>query len=759
MRFDSMVDAIGHTPLVRLRAPGDVQLYAKLELQNPYGMKDRVAREVVLAARESGELAPGAPILESSSGTLALGLALVGAVLGHPVHIVTDPRIDPITLAKLRALGCVVHVVPAMARHGWQSARLERLAELRRELPGAYWPQQYGNPLNPRAYRALAREITADLGQVDVLVGSVGSGGSLCGAARALREHQPALRVVAVDCVGSVLFGQPDLPRRRQSGLGNSLHPENLDHAVIDEIHWLNDREAFAATRDLAREQAIFAGNSAGSVYQVMKGLTARLARGARVVGILPDRGDRYAEGFYDDTYWTEQRLDDLPLAREPVPVPYGSQVTSWSYAPVPRRELIFVESNTTGTGMLALRQAARLGLRPVLLTNRPGRYLGLSDTPAEVVECDTNDIDALRASLSRRARRRPLAGITTTSEFYLVTAATLANCLRLAGSGADAVAACRDKARTRVLLHRAGLAQPRYAVVRAPDQVAAAVARAGLPCVVKPTDDSASTGVRLCRTEAEARAQVAALLAVSVNVRGQATSGAVLVEQYLAGPEVSVETFASDGRVEIVGVTAKEVGPEPHFVEVGHVFPAAQGPASEAVRETARRALVAVGLGHGAAHVEIRLTDAGPVVVEINARLAGGMIPELIRLASGLDLVERQLRAAAGLPVEPLAPPTRYAGIRFLTTATSGVLRAVDGVEEAAALPGVRDVTVTARPGATVGPAVDAYGRLGWVIADGDSPEAVRASLDEALARVALEVTPASDGTAATDEKVMVRA
>nr|WP_230416214.1 pyridoxal-phosphate dependent enzyme [Micromonospora tarapacensis] len=718
-----MVDAIGHTPLVRLRAPGDVQLYAKLELQNPYGMKDRVAREVVLAARATGELTPGAPIVESSSGTLALGLALVGAVLGHPVHIVTDPRIDPITLAKLRSLGCVVHVVSAMARHGWQSARLERLAELRRELPGSYWPQQYGNPLNPRAYRALAREITADLGAVDVLVGSVGSGGSLCGTARALREQQPASRVVAVDCVGSVLFGHPDQPRRRQSGLGNSLHPENLDHTVLDEIHWLNDREAFAATRDLAREQGIFAGNSAGSVYQVMKGLIGRLAPGIRMVGILPDRGDRYAEGFYDDTYWAEQQLDDLPLAREPVRVSYGTEITSWSYAPVPRQELIFVESNTTGTGMLALRQAARLGLRPVLLTHRPGRYLGLPDTPAEVIECDTNDIDVLRTLLSRRARQRRLAGVTTTSEFYLVTAATLTNCLRLPGNGADAVAACRDKARTRILLHRAGLAQPRHTVVRAPHQVPAAVARSGLPCVVKPTDDSASAGVRLCRTEAEARAQVAALLAVTVNVRGQATSGSVLVEQYLAGPEVSVEAFASDGRVEIVGVTEKQIGPEPYFVEVGHVFPAAERPGSEAVRETARRALAAVGLDHGAAHVEIRLTDAGPVVVEINARLAGGMIPELIRLASGLDLVQRQLLAAAGLPLEPSALATGYAGIRFLVAETCGVVRAVAGVEEAAALPGVHDVTVTARVGATVGPAADAYGRLGWVIATGDTP------------------------------------
>jgi cysteine synthase len=211
MLYDGVVEAIGHTPLVRLKldtAVG-VEAYAKLELQNLFAMKDRVARQVVLAARRSGELAPGAPIAESSSGTMALGLALVGTALGHPVHIVTDPRIDPLTLTKLEMLGCAVHVVQSMSGAGWQSARLERLARLLTELPGAYWPRQYANPHNPAAYRGLAEELLTDLGRVDVLVGSVGSGGSLCGTARALRESLPRLRVVAVDTVGSVLFGQP----------------------------------------------------------------------------------------------------------------------------------------------------------------------------------------------------------------------------------------------------------------------------------------------------------------------------------------------------------------------------------------------------------------------------------------------------------------------------------------------------------------------------------------------------------------------
>jgi cysteine synthase A len=335
MRYASVIDAIGHTPLVRLRLPEDVrtEVHAKLELQNLYGMKDRVARRIILHARESGELAPGAAIVESSSGTMACGVALVGAALGHPVYIVTDPRIDPITLAKLRALGADVRVVEKMTGAGWQSARLEALEELRRTLPGSFWPQQYSNPMNPAAYAALADELLDDLGHIDVLVGSVGSGGSLCGTARALRRTLPDLRVVGIDAVGSALFDQPDRPTRLQSGLGNSLVPANLDPDQIDEVHWLTDREAFEATHRLAAEQALFAGNTSGSVYAVLGHVAANAAPGSRIVGIFPDRGDRYHDTVYSDAYWSRHGLPDQPVRTRPRRIRYGVEATEWSYA------------------------------------------------------------------------------------------------------------------------------------------------------------------------------------------------------------------------------------------------------------------------------------------------------------------------------------------------------------------------------------------------------------------------------------------
>ncbi|MGW8354473.1 pyridoxal-phosphate dependent enzyme [Streptomyces wedmorensis] len=753
MIYNDLVDAIGHTPLVRLRAaPADVTVAAKLELQNLFAMKDRVARQVILEARANGVLAPGGPIIESSSGTMALGLAVAGHALGHPVHIVTDPRIDAITLAKLKALGCSVHVVDAMTANGWQSARLERLAALREEYPGAFWPRQYSNPQNPLAYAALAKELVADLGGVDILVGAVGSGGSLCGTARALRRELKAagrtepLRVIGVDAVGSVLFGQPDQPGRKQSGIGNSLLPGNLDHAEIDEVHWLNDHEAFVATRDLAREEGIFAGNSSGSVYRVLKHLAATVPPGTRVVGIFPDRGDRYVDSIYDDGYWERARLAELPLRTEPTEVPYGTEVDGWARAEVPstpRGRLVFVESNTTGTGMLALSRARDLGLAPVLLTNRPGRYPGIGEADCEVIRCDTNDADAPAAALRARFDADEVAGVTTTSEFYLEAAASLAATLGVPGNPPAAVAACRRKSETRRLLTDAGLPQPVSVAVTSEAEVAGAVAATGLPCVVKPAADSASTGVLLCGSVEQARDHAAKLLAITHNVREQAVPTEVLVEELVGGTEYSVETIFADGELHVVGVTRKSVSPPPSFVELRHAFPAPlDETASGEIERVVRAAVEAVGLRHGACHTELRLTPAGPTVIEINARLAGGMIPELIRLAGGPDLLTQQLRAAAGLPVELPRGELTPTGVAFLTSSEEGRLASLDGHEAARSLPGVAEVHIARRPGDPVRPATDAYDRMGYVIASADSVEELDRSLDAALDRITVRLT-----------------
>ncbi|GIH25277.1 hypothetical protein Aph01nite_35870 [Acrocarpospora phusangensis] len=743
MRHDDVVDAIGHTPLVRLRLPaGQAELYAKLELQNLYAMKDRVARQMLRSARAAGLLRPGAPIIESSSGSMALGLALVGRALGHPVHIVTDPRIDPLTMAKLKALGCAVYVVDKMGAHGWQGARLDLLAELLATMPDAFWLRQYTNPDNPSAYAGLAEELLADLGRVDVLVGSVGTGGSLCGAARTLRLTQPQpVRVVAVDSVGSVLFDQPDRPGRLQSGLGNSLRSANVDRAVIDEIHWLNDREAFEATMELATEQQLFAGNTSGSVYRVARYLAGQAPAGTRIVAVLPDRGDRYVHTIFDEAYLRERGVTAQPRATAPSLVPYGEPVRGWSFARLSAGDggarMVFVESNTTGTGMRALVRAREQGLVPVLVTEDPSRYRGLAETGAQVVRADTADAAALATAVGAQT---PLAGITTTSDFYTIAATRLASAAGFPANPPQAVARCRDKSRTRRALTRAGLAQPLFAVVERIGDVAGALESVGLPCVVKPAEGSASEGVRLCETPAEASDHAALLLRRTHNVRGQPIRPRVLIEQLLAGAEFSVETMGLGDDVVCLGITAKRLGPPPWFVETGHHFPAPLPAATRAILvDLTTRTLKALGLTLGPAHTEVRLTADGPVVVEVNPRLAGGLIPELVRRATGVDLLAQQIAQACGRVPDLVPTLNRHAGIRFILAPRTGRLRDASGIDVARRVPGVVNVHFSGEPGAPVAPARDGYGRLGHIMAEGDDETAVTDALDAATAAVSL--------------------
>jgi cysteine synthase A len=398
---------------------------------------------------------------------------------------------------------------------------------------------------------------------------------------------------------------------------------------------------------------------------------------------------------------------------------------------------MLFVESNTTGTGMLALRTARRLGYRPAFLTAEPQRYPDLGRADAEVVRCDTGSLAAIRSAAGSLAGGA-IAGVTTTSEFYLTAVACLAAELGLPGNPPRAVRTCRDKSRVRRALDAAGIAQPRWARVSSPDEAWRAVARTGLPCVVKPVDDSGSNNVLVCHDLEQVRAQIAVVLAVRRNLRGQPMAAAALVEDYVPGPEFSVEMFSHDGDAWCVGITRKTLGPPPFRVETGHLYPADLVPEQEkALVEHARALLQALGVRLGPTHAEIKLGPDGPALIELNCRLAGGMIPELVRLAGGVDLLEQQLRCAAGeaprLGASPGSAPAGFAGIRFLLAGRPGVLREVTGLEQASLVAGITQVTVTVRPRGVVRPARSAYDRLGYIIGTGASPSAVETALDAA--------------------------
>ncbi|MFC6081958.1 PLP-dependent cysteine synthase family protein [Sphaerisporangium aureirubrum] len=309
---------VGNTPVLWIPeiAAGRGGFWAKLEGSNPGGIKDRAALHIVEQARARGELRPGAPIVESTSGTFGLGLALAGIVYGHPVTLVTDPGMEPLMLRLLRAHGARVEVVTRPhPEGGWQQARRLRARELM--TPDAYCPDQYGNPDNVTAYRGLAVELAGQLGRVDVLVCGVGTGGHSAGISRTLRRFYPDLRLVGVDTIGSTIFGQPARPRLMR-GLGSSIHPRNVDHGAFQEVHWVAPHEAVWACHRLALLHYATGGWSVGAVALVASWLARTLPGHVRIAAVFPDGPHRYFDTVYNDDYCRAHELLARPPAAEP---------------------------------------------------------------------------------------------------------------------------------------------------------------------------------------------------------------------------------------------------------------------------------------------------------------------------------------------------------------------------------------------------------------------------------------------------------
>ncbi|WP_209923254.1 PLP-dependent cysteine synthase family protein [Mycolicibacterium lutetiense] len=327
---------VGNTPVLwvsePLAGPGD-GFWAKLEGHNPNGMKDRPALHMVKQARLRGDLKPGARIVESSSGTLGLGLAFAGIVYRHPVTVVTDPGLEPIIARMLTAYGAIVDVVGE--QHpvgGWQQARKDRVAELLSAEPDAWCPDQYENPDNVDAYHGLAQELIDQLGTVDILVCSVGTGGHSAGVSRTLRQHNPQLRLIGVDTIGSTIFGQP-AGTRLMRGLGSSIYPGNVNYSAFNEIHWVAPNEAVWACRALAATHHASGGWSVGAVA-LAAGWAARHAEsGTCVAAVFPDGPLRYHGTIYDDEYGKRHNLLGRPPAREPDTIATPSQrvVDRWT--------------------------------------------------------------------------------------------------------------------------------------------------------------------------------------------------------------------------------------------------------------------------------------------------------------------------------------------------------------------------------------------------------------------------------------------
>jgi cysteine synthase A len=280
-------------------------------------MKLLPARYILDRAQAAGLLAPGTPVLETSSGTFGLGLALVCRLRGYPLTIVGDAAIDEELKTRLEMLGARVEFMAENGHLGGiQGARLDRVKELHQEQPTAFIPDQYNNPDNGRAYEIVADLVLDTMGPVDCLVGPVGSGGSTGGLSAALRTARGSMRMIGMDTHGSTIFGHQNAPRLLR-GLGSSIHPGNVDYTAFDEVHWVTAGEAFRGTHALYRDHALFMGPTSGASY-LGAAWWAHRHPGHKVLMILPDEGHRYQKTVYNSEWLSSRGIDMTQRSGEP---------------------------------------------------------------------------------------------------------------------------------------------------------------------------------------------------------------------------------------------------------------------------------------------------------------------------------------------------------------------------------------------------------------------------------------------------------
>jgi len=308
---DSVLETIGRTPLIRLRRIGRSlasPIYAKAEMFNPGGsIKDRPALTMIEEAERKGLLKPGGTIIEATAGNTGVGLALAAAVKGYRLIVVMPDKMSEDKIRLLRAYGAEVVITPTNVPPDSPESYNGVADRLAREIPGAFRPNQFANPANPAAhYSTTGAEIWEQTGgTVDVFVAGMGTGGTISGVARYLKERKPEVVVVGADPEGSILSG--DKPRvYLVEGIGEDFVPKTFDRPLVDEMIRVSDRESFLTARRLAREEGILAGGSSGTALAAALRYAQRLTEPKTIVVLLPDTGRNYLSKFYDD-HWMHE--------------------------------------------------------------------------------------------------------------------------------------------------------------------------------------------------------------------------------------------------------------------------------------------------------------------------------------------------------------------------------------------------------------------------------------------------------------------
>lgn len=403
-------------------------------------------------------------------------------------------------------------------------------------------------------------------------------------------------------------------------------------------------------------------------------------------------------------------------------------------------RALILVEGDTLGTGLLYVQAARRLRLHPIVLSADPSRHGYLAAEGIEVIHADTSDLDALIAECCRLSARYNIAGITSSEEPFYATIGKLCRHFALPGPNPTSVERCCNKFTQRQLLSQAGLPIPAYRLATNVAGAISSAAEIGLPVVLKPAVGTGSVGVRLCCNNDELSDHATHLLGGARMHPPGTSSPNLLVEELVQGPQYIVHMMAD----EVIGIEAAEFRPPPHFVYHEFTFPALMTDGEhEHISDVSLNCLRALGLGWGPTNIEFRWSTLGPVIIEVNPRIAGAPEPQLVQLACGVDLIMEHIKLVIGDEWDLRKTRSHSAGVRFLTSDGDGVLDWIHGASRAAALSGVAEVKLYVEPKTPIVRTGDYRDVMGHVVAASPSHARTQMILRRAAEAIGWSMTP----------------
>lgn len=313
MIYPNILATIGKTPVVKINRLGQelaCELYVKCEFFNPGGsVKDRIGYEMVVNAERDGLIKPGDTLIEPTSGNTGIGIALAGAVLGYKVIITMPEKMSQEKQSVLERLGATIYRTPTEAASSDPESHISLARKLQSQIANAHILDQYANPNNPNAhYRGTAQEIIDDFDKdLHMVVAGVGTGGTITGIAKRLKEFNPAIKIIGIDPEGSILGGGREIKSYDVEGIGYDFFPEVLDNKLIDQYVKTNDKDSFHTARQLMREEGLLVGGSSGAAMWGALQAAQSLTKGQKCLVILPDSIRNYMSKFARDEWMKTQ--------------------------------------------------------------------------------------------------------------------------------------------------------------------------------------------------------------------------------------------------------------------------------------------------------------------------------------------------------------------------------------------------------------------------------------------------------------------